>query len=239
VRKKRARALVLFHPPPSLHSDLQIRPKRNSKGGVIDQRFPAFPGKERDPGIRTNFTDYGDVLTHLIARSTQLGVDRERPCNGQVALQALETCFRKVSTHPFGTDRDFANLLYSVLTGAAKNAFEGCVAGKLAQPFPANTGDPKTVVMENVANLLTRARRDATQIAYQMISPVGHMDVILFLALPMATAFPGKSQAELQQVLTGSDKFFAHGPAAQTVLAASYASGGLVGATIELVHQFK
>jgi hypothetical protein len=158
-------------------------------------------------------------------------------------LTTMETCFRKVSTHPFSSDREFANLLYTVLTGAAKSAFEGCVAGKLGQPFPANTGDPKTAVMETVGNRMTRRRRDATQITYQMISPVGHMDVIAFWALPMAKAFPGKSQAELQQVLMGSDKFFAHEPAAQAALAASCAAGApaaaTVEATIDLVHQFK
>jgi hypothetical protein len=159
-------------------------------------------------------------------------------------LTAMETCFRKVSTHPFNSDREFANLLYCVLSGPAKNAFEACVAGKLGQPFPANTGNPKTAVMENVANLLTRSRRDATQIVYQAISiqsnpAVGQMSGAQFLALTMPAAFPGQGLALLRQELMGSDKFFSLEPAAQALLVSSYAVGGLVASTIESVHQFK
>ena len=159
-------------------------------------------------------------------------------------LTVMEACFRQASTHPFNTDRDFANLLYSVLSGAAKSAFEACVAGQLGHMFPAVTGPPQTTTIENVANLLTRARRDATRLVYQSVAlrvnpAVGQMSGGQFLALQMSVAFPGNGLALLQQELSGSDRFFANEPPAQLALAGSFSGGGAVGNTIELVHQFK
>jgi hypothetical protein len=166
-------------------------------------------------------------------------------------LTKMETCFLApgASTHPFNSDRAFANLLYStVLSGAAKNAFEAHLAAVLGLPFfPAITGDPKTAVMENVANQLTRRRRAATRQVYRTISKqsnpgVGPMDASAFLALPMTVAFPGNGPTLLLRELMGSDKFFRVEPVAQAGLATSYTvapQGARVGATIELVHLFK